>query len=83
MRLLPAAAIPVGATVLIEGRPDTIVRIINGHPREGRLSWQVENREAFVNVGAADRLVVTYLPPFNVARFAKGDTKPLPRRRAV
>ena len=80
MRLLPAAAIPVGAIVRENAEDYTVLARQSATPVEGRMVLLGNDGQPHPH-GAADRLVVTYLPPFNTARFNKGDTKPIPRRR--
>lgn len=61
MRKLPAAAIPKGTVVLLDGAHFGIQKVENATPVAGRITWvsQVGRR---VEVGGADRIQVVSLP---------------------
>lgn len=61
MRMLPAAAIPKGSVVLLEGADFDIQKVENATPMPGRITWTSQAGRS-VEVGGAQRVEVVSLP---------------------
>ena len=60
-RTLPAAAVPIGATVRIQGTDTVVARVVNGDPLPGRLTLTDETGRDW-HLGGSERVNVVSLP---------------------
>ena len=60
-RTLPAAAVPSGATVRIQGTDTTVARVVNGDPLPGWLTLTDETGRVW-HLGGSERVALVSLP---------------------
>ena len=60
-RTLPAAAVPIGATVRIQGTNTTVARVVNGDPLPGWLTLRDTDGRDW-HLGGSERVNVVSLP---------------------
>ena len=60
-RTLPAAAVPIGATVRIQGTDTTVARVVNGDPLPGWLTLRDTDGHDW-HLGGSERVNVVSLP---------------------
>lgn len=62
MSTLPAAAIPVGSKVLIDGEIEmTIFEVLNATPQAGTITW-LDKKDNLVQVKGSEQIEVISLP---------------------
>ena len=60
-RTLPAAAVPIGATVRIQGTDTTVARVVNGDPLPGWLTLTDDTGRVW-HLGGSERVALVSLP---------------------